>query len=169
MKKFLCLLMIVCLLPIVALAEANDIKLSQIEYAAHGDRGFAVMTVALQGDVIVAANIDEFQFMAADSVVGVPNSDGNLGKSFPEGQVLASKKVNSEFYSANMANAGSTVAIADNFAAIEAYVTGKTVAELEAELEGKTAEDMIDVVSGATLADTINYIKGLIEAAKAAQ
>ena len=74
-----------------------------------------------------------------------------------------------EYYSANMAQAGSTVSIDANFDAIEAYVVGKTIAELEAEIEGKTAEQMIDVVSGSTLADTLGYVSGLLEAAKAAK
>ena len=44
--------------------------------------------------------------------------------------VLVSKKESSAYYSVLMASrAGSTVAIADNFAAIEAFCTGKTVAE----------------------------------------
>ena len=68
-----------------------------------------------------------------------------------------------------MAKAGSTVSLADNYAAIEAFVTGKTVAELEAAVEGKTAEEMVDAVSGCTLVDTLGYVNGLIEAAKAAQ
>ena len=56
----------------VACAE-GEIKLGQVEYAAHGTKSFAVLTVAMQGDVIAAAYIDEFQFMAADTSVGVPN------------------------------------------------------------------------------------------------
>ena len=138
-----------------------------MDYAAHGNKCFAVLTVAMQGDTIVAAYIDEFQFMDKDSAVGVPNSDASFGESYPEGKVLASKRVNTELYSKNMTDhAGATVALADNYAAIEAYVTGKTIAELEAELEGKTAEEMVDVVSGCTLVDTLGYVSGLLEAAK---
>lgn len=172
MKRILCLLLALCMmLPVVAMAE-ETIKIGQVQYAAHGNRCFAVLTVAMQGDTIVAAYIDEYQFMAADTATGVPNSDAAMGESFPEGQVLASKKVNNDMYSANMANAGSTQPLATSYAAIEAYVTGKTIAELEAAVEGQ--EDAAafleaDVVSGSTLADTLNYVKGLIEAAKAAQ
>ena len=170
MKKFLALVLALCMMiPFAAFAD-ETVKLGQVDYAAHGNKCFAVLTVAMQGDTIVAAYIDEFQFMAADSSVGVPNSDAGFGESYPEGKVLASKKVNSETYSANMATkAGSTVALMDNYAAIEAFVTGKTVAELEAAIEGKTAEEMVDAVSGCTLVDTLGYVKGLIEAAKAAQ
>ncbi len=170
MKKFLALLLVACmLLPVAALAEeAPAIKLGQVQFAAHGDKCFAVMTVVLQGDVIVAAHIDEYQFMA-DTSIGVPNSDKSFGTSFPEGKVLASKRVNAESYSANMANAGSTIALNVNYDAIQAFCVGKTVAELEAAIEGKTATEMVDAVSGATLVDTLGYLQGLLAAAKAAK
>ena len=171
MKKVLSLVLalVLVLCSVSALAE-DAVKLGQVDFAAHGTKCFAVITVAMQGDKIAAAYIDEFQWFGKDDVVGVPNSDAGFGESYPEGKVLASKKVNSETYSANMATkAGSTVALKDNYAAIEAFVTGKTVAELEAAIEGKTAEEMVDAVSGCTLVDTLGYVKGLIEAAKAAQ
>jgi len=172
MKKFLSLLLVLCLmLPVIALAEdAPAIKLSQVQWAAHGNKCFAVITVAMDGDKIVAAYIDEYQFMA-DTSIGVPNSDQPEGfaASYPEGKVLASKRVNNETYSASMANAGSTVALADNYAAIEAYVAGMTVAELEEALNGKTAAEAVDAVSGATLVDTLGYLQGILAAAKAAQ
>ncbi len=169
MKKFLSLLLVVCMMiPVFALAE-DAVKIGQVEYAAHGTKCFAVLTVAMQGNKIADAYIDEFQFMAADTSVGVPNSDKDFGQSYPEGKVLASKKANAAAYSENMAAAGSTVALDVNYAAIEDYVTGKTVAELEAAIEGKTAEEMVDAVSGCTLVDTLGYVKGLIEAAKAAK
>ena len=143
-------------------------KIGQVQFAAHGTKCFTVLTVAMQGDVIADAYIDEYQFMDA-SAVGVPNSDADFGANFPEGKVLASKKVNADMYSENMKKAGSTVHLADNFAAIEAYVTGKTVAELEAAVAGKDAAAMVDAVSGSTLVDTLGYVNGLIEAAKAAK
>ena len=171
MKKILsAALLAALLLCLLVPAMAEGVKIGQVEYAAHGTKCFAVLTVAMQDDVIADAYIDEFQWFGKDDVVGVPNSDAGFGESYPEGKVLASKKVNSETYSANMATkAGSTVALMDNYAAIEAFVTGKTVAELEAAIEGKTAEEMVDAVSGCTLVDTLGYVKGLIEAAKAAQ
>ena len=169
MKKFLALLLVVCMmLPMVAMAEEAAIKLGQVQWAAHGTKCFAVCTVALQGDVIVAAHIDEYQIGAGN--VGVPNSDSDFGKSFPEGQVLYSKRVNNETYSNNMATkAGSTVALNVNYDLIQAYCVGKTVAELEAALAPMTAQDAIDAVSGATLVDTLGYLNGLLAAAQAAQ
>lgn len=168
MKKFFALLLVVCMLvPFAALGE-GEIKLGQVDWAAHGTKCFAVLTAVVQDDVIVAAYIDEFQFMAAGSV-GVPNSDADFGTSYPEGKVLASKRANAEAYSANMAAAGSTVALDVNYDAIQAFCVGKTVAELEAAINGMTKESAVDAVTGATLVDTYGYLTGLLEAAKAAK
>ena len=167
MKKIL-LVALALLVLTMSVAAAEDIKIGHVQYAAHGTKCFSLMTVAMQGDVIADAYIDEYQFMAAGSI-GVPNSDADFGTAYPEGKVLASKKVNADAYSENMAKAGSTVHLADNFAAIENFVTGKTVAELEAFVAGKDAAAMVDAVSGCTLVDTLGYVNGLIEAAKAAK
>ena len=158
----------------LSLAE-GEILMGQVDYPAHGDRSFAVITVALQDDVIVAAKIDEFQFMGDREdlkAVGVPNSDAAFGEAYPEGQVLGSKRANSDLYSLNMQRAGSTVQIAANFNAIEAFVKGKTVAELEEIVNGYTDETkagFVDAVSGATTADSWGYAKGILAAAKAAK
>ena len=168
MKKNLIIAAIVALLVVCMAmpALADGIKIGQVQYAAHGTKCFAVMTVAMDGDKIAAAYIDEYQFMGEGSI-GVPNSEADFGTAYPEGKVLVSKRVNNEAYSANMAKSGSTVMLADNYAAIEAFVTGKTIAELEAAVAGKDAAAMVDAVSGCTLVDTLGYVNGLIEAAKA--
>lgn len=131
---------------------------------------FAVAVVALQGDVIVGAYIDEYQMMPKAEATGVPNSDKAFGDNFvnPE-QALSSKKVNSEYYSNNMANAGSTVTIGSNLEALEAFVVGMTVAELEAFLSNNAKEDVVDMVTGATLADSYGYLTAFWAAAKDAQ
>ena len=176
MKKVFSLILSLLLLLSVSVSFAEgEILLGQVDYAAHGDKSFAVITVALQDDVIVAAKIDEFQFMGDREdlkAVGVPNSDGAFGQSYPDGQVLGSKRANSDLYSLNMQRAGSTVQIAANFNAIEDFVKGKTVAELEAIINGYTEEtkaDFIDTVSGATTADSWGYARGILAAAKAAK
>ena len=170
MKKMLtavlAALMALCLI-LPAVAE-GEVTIGQALYAAHGTKCFAVLTVAMQDGVIADAYIDEFQFMTAGEAVGVPNSDADFGQSYPEGKVLASKRENAEMYSANMAAAGSTVALDVNYDAIQDYVTGKTIEELDAAVDGKTAEEMVDAVAGCTLVDTLGYVNGLIEAAKAA-
>ena len=144
MKKMLtavlAALMALCLI-LPAVAE-GEVTIGQALYAAHGTKCFAVLTVAMQDGVIADAYIDEFQFMTAGEAVGVPNSDADFGQSYPEGKVLASKRENAEMYSANMAAAGSTVALDVNYDAIEDYVTGKTIEELEAAVDGKTAEEV---------------------------
>lgn len=165
MKKILsaviaALLMMALLVP----AMAEGAQIGQVLFAAHGTKCFAVLTVAVEGDKIVDAYIDEFQMMGTDVATGVPNSEAMIAV---EGQVLGSKRVNNEYYSALMADhAKATVEIAANYDAIEAYVIGKTVAELEAELTAKTAEELVDAVAGCTLVDTMGYMTGLLEAAK---
>ena len=168
MKKILSLLLVVCmLLPFAALAEeAPAIKLGQVQWAAHGTKCFAVMTVVLQGDVIVAAHIDEYQIGAG--MVGVPNSENGFG-GFADGKVLYSKRVNAEAYSANMAKSGSTVALDVNYDLIQAFCVGKTVAELEAAIAPMDAAAAVDAIAGATLVDTLGYLQGLLAAAKAAK
>lgn len=170
MKKILSLLLVVCMmLPVFAMAEAPaEIKLGQVQWAAHGTKCFAVLTVVLQGDVIVAAHIDEYQVGAG--MVGVPNSENGFG-GFTDGKVLYSKRVNAAAYSANMTKAGSTVALDVNYDLIQNFCVGKTVAELEAVIAGFNgdATAAVDAVTGATLVDTLGYLTGLLEAAKAAQ
>ena len=175
MRKTIALILTMILLLTAAVSFAEgDIILGQVEYAAHGDKSFAVITVALQGDVIMAAKIDEFQFIGDRDdlkAVGVPNSDGAFGANYPEGQVLGSKRMNSDLYSLNMQRAGSTVQIAANFDAIEAFAKGKTITELETFVNGYTEEtkaEVVDAVTGATTADTWGYLRGILAAAKAA-
>ena len=168
MKKLLSLLLVLCmLLPVAALAEtAHEVKLGQVQFAAHGTKCFAVITVVMQGDVIAIAYIDEYQVGA--NMTGVPNSENGFG-GFADGNVLYSKRVNAEAYSANMQKAGSTVALDVNYKALEDYATGMTIAELEAALEGKTAEQVVDAVTGCTLVDALGYLQGVLAAAKAAK
>lgn len=168
MKKFLALVLAAMMLLCAATAVA-EIKIGQVDYAAHGTSCFAVLTVAMDGDTIVAAKIDEFQFMDGATAQGVPNTDASFGNNFPEGKVLASKVVNNGLYSTNMTTkAGATLPLGVGYNSIEAFVTGKTIAELEAAIEGKTKEEMVDAVSSCTLVDTLGYIQGLLAAAKAA-
>jgi len=172
MKKSLILVLV--LVSIISLAAtsfaAEPIRMGKADCAAHGTRCFAVAVVALQGDVIVGAYLDEYQMMPRAQTTGVPNSDKAFGEAFanPE-QALGSKKVNDEYYSANMANSGSTVTIANNFKALEEFVVGMTVAELEALLTNNDAAAMVDIVTGATLVDTYGYLTAFWAAAKDAQ
>ena len=149
--------------------ESVELQIGQVITAAHGNKCFTQATAVVQGDVVVAAYIDEYQFADGTQVEGVPNSDATDGFAggYAEGQVLLSKRVETEYYSANMAEkGGSKVAIDANYDAIQAFAVGKTIAELEAY---KGDEKAVDAVSEATLADTGNYLAAISEAAKAAQ
>jgi hypothetical protein len=159
-------------------SSSGDIKMGRANFAAHGNKSFAVAVVAMDGEKIVGASMDEFQFMnkSADGVVPVPNADATdgFGAGFADAnKPLASKLDSTKYYSENMKKeVGSTVPLHENYAAIEKYVTGKTVAELEKELGKYDADNedekakFIDVVSGSTLADTYGYVSAFVEAAK---
>ncbi len=177
MKKIMSLLVTLLLLvsAVAGLAEeaaVEPVKIGQVDFAAHGTGCFAVITAVVQGDVILAAKIDEFQFLSSSETleaIGVPNSDQSFGENYPEGKVLGSKRVNNELYSTNMKRAGSTTQIAASYNAIEAYVAGKTIAELEAATGADAdAAAFVDAISGATLADSLGYVRGIVAAAKAA-
>ena len=153
-------------------AAAEPIKMGRVDAAAHGTNAVTIAVVAVQGDKIVVVSLDEYQFMPADKAVGLANTEGLAAKNYKDpSQVLASKIVNNEYYSNNMKEkAGSTVAYADNFKAIEDFCEGKTIAELEQILNSTPAEKMpVDTVTGSTLADTAGYVKAVVDAAKAAK
>lgn len=148
------------------------IKMGRVDAAAHGTNAVTIAVVAVQDDKIVGVSLDEYQFMPADQAKGLANSEGLAAKNYKDpSQVLASKIVNNEYYSNNMKEkAGSTVAYADNFKAIEDFCEGKTVAELESVLSSTPKEKMpVDTVTGSTLADTAGYIQAVVDAAKAAK
>ncbi len=170
MKKFLSLALALVMMLSVATVLAEEIpvvKLGHTYCAANGNCGFAMITVAVMNDVIVGVYMDELQPQSAEGYIGVPNGETDFPGLTADGKVLASKRLNSEPYSAMMAQyAGSTVAMADNYAALEKFCVGKTVAELEAVLAGKTAEEVVDAASGATLVNSNLYLAGVIEAAK---
>jgi predicted polyphosphate/ATP-dependent NAD kinase len=124
----------------------------------------------MAGDKIVGSSIDDYQFMAKDTSIGVPNSDKDFGTYFKDAtRVLGSKRTNTVSYSANMANSGATIAIDKNFDAIQAFVAGKTVAELEAIIKTNGTDPKVDAVASATLTDTNGYLNAIAAAAKNAK
>lgn len=101
--------------------------------------------------------------------------------------MLASKRVNNEFYSENMKSAGATMEIAANYDAIQEFVNGKTLMELEelvaanyvseeeeteAAAEEGGADDRtaleeseseeVDAISGSTLVDKWGYVAAIL-------
>ncbi len=138
--------------------------------APHGTKSFGQAYAVVQGDVIVAAFVDEFQFMDASLGLNyVPNSDADFAQGYAQGKALASKRMVADYYSGSMAKkAKSTVRIDDNFAAIQSFAVGKTIAQVEAVAGGDKAA-AVDAVSGATLADTAGYLGLIAQAARNAQ
>lgn len=151
----------------------NDVTEGQTLAAPHGKQSFAIVTVAMQGGKVANSFVDEFQYTPSNSFGGVPNSNSDFGKTTKAGTVLASKRANSDAYSAIMKKeAKATHTWEENSTAINEFAKGKTIAQLEAatkQLDGKTKKsDITDVVSGATFADTDGYLKAIIAAAKLA-
>lgn len=146
----------------------GGLQIGQAYAAAHGTKCFAQAVAVVQDDVIIAAYLDEFQFMPSDAdIIGVPNSDADFGQDYAEGVILGSKRVNAEYYSNLMTeHAGSTVAIDANFDAIQSFVVGKTIDEVAKAAEGDGA---VDAVSGATLVDTAGYLNAIVDAAREAK
>ncbi len=136
--------------------------------AAHGTKCFTEAYAVVQDDVIVAAYVDEFQFISGEEdVTGVPNSDSDFAAGYAEGMLLCSKRDNAKYYSELMKSHGNaTVAIDVNFDAIQSFVVGKTIEEVEA---AAGEADVVDAVSGATLADTAGYLKVIAKAARNAK
>lgn len=155
----------------VSSAASAPLKVGRVEAAAHGTKCFTVAVAVVQNGVIVAASVDDYQFLSTDVAKGVPNSDKDFGLNYKDpSMVLASKKSNNKYYSEHMKEeAKSTVAYDKNLAAIEKYATGRTIKSLEATLTRKTKEQLVDAVSGATLVDTQGYLLAILNAAKAAK
>lgn len=142
----------------------DDVEVRYALGAPHGDKSFGNAVVAVEGDKIIAASIDEYQYL--DGGAGVPGSEGGFGEGYNDSNVvLGSKLENNEMYSGLMTeHAESTVALKDNYAAIENFVAGKTVEEVKSVIESATPGEAIDEVTGATLVDTAGYLQLIVDA-----
>jgi len=155
-------------------AEEADLTNAELSYslqAPHGDQSFGVVSVLHEGDTVLAAYVDEFQFVDPADFDGVPNSDAGFGENYNEDVVLASKMQNDEAYSAMMTEfAEATNTYAENMQAIIDFAVGSSVEDIEAtiaELDGLGEDDDItDVVSGATFADTDGYLQAIVNTIK---
>ena len=138
--------------------------------APHGEGSFARVAVVTDGEKIVDASIDEFQYFDEGSdFVALPNqdSDTEFKKGAKEGKILGSKIINSEAYSKLMTEkAKSTVSIADNYKAIQDFAKGKTIDELKEVVDGAEDGKAIDAVTGATIVDTKGYLQAIINTAE---
>ena len=151
--------------------DLTNAELSYSLQAPHGDQSFGVVSVLHDGDMVLAATVDEFQFLDPADFDGVPNSDAGFGENFSEDVILASKMQNDEAYSAMMTEfADATSTYAENMQAIIDYAVGSSVEDIEAtiaELDGLGEDDDItDVVSGATFVDTNGYLQAIVNTIK---
>lgn len=154
----------------VTTQPAATLQIGMAYGTPNGTSSFGHAYAVVEGDVIVAAFLDEFQFFDANLGLNyVPNSDVDFGAGYAEGQALGSKRMATDYYSQLMADyAQSTVTIDANYDAIQAFVAGKTITEVEALANGD-ASAAVDAVSGATLVGTASYLDMIVQAAKNAQ
>ena len=153
-------------------AQDADLANAELSYsleAPHGNQSFAIVAVLHDGDTVLAAAMDELQFVDPESFDGVPNSDETFGENYNEDVVLASKMENDDAYSAMMTDiAGATLTYSENMLSIIDFALGKTADEIEDtvdELEELGEDDEIpDVVSGATFVDTNGYLQAIVDA-----
>lgn len=144
--------------------DASKLRIKREDVAAYGERGFATVSVVKDGDKIVTSYLDEFQYLD-DTEIGVANSEG-MATNVVEGKVLASKRTNNTYYSANMADkADATATIVAGFDAIQDHVNGKTAKDLE-DLAAKDVDAVVDAISGCTLTGAPGYIGAFAKVAK---
>ena len=145
-------------------AATEGLSLQYALGAPHGSKAFGDAVVALQDGKVVMASIDEFQYTKG---TGVPSSDGAFGANYAHPQKpLASKLVNNEAYSANMAEkAKATKQLAESYKIIQDFVVGKTSAEILEFAGAQEAGKPVDAVTGATLVDTVGYLTLIGQAA----
>jgi len=174
MKKVLAIALALCM--IFAFAACGEKKepekktttasfqIGQWIGACHGTKCFSVVTAVIEGDKVVKAYIDEFQYIDhnEEGVVAVDNSDSDFGTGLYAGDNwLCSKRESDVYYTNALKNkASATMDYVENLKVIEAYCEGKTIAELE---------PGVDAISGCTLTDASGYVKGVAEAAKLAK
>lgn len=145
-------------------SNIDNIKVQQL-YGTAGNKNTVTDTfVVVEDGKIIAANIDEYQYIGKD---GVPNSDKKFGENYadPEKQ-LSSKIENNEEYSKIMKDmAKATNTLADNLKAIQDFVVGKTPEEIKEVIDSSEAGKPVDAISGATLTSTVGYLEEIYNAA----
>lgn len=145
-------------------SNLDNIKVQQI-YGTAGNKNAVTDTfVVIEDGKIIAANIDEYQYIGKD---GVPNSDKKFGENYadPEKQLSSKIENNEEYSKLMMDNAKATNTLADNFKAIADFVVGKTPEEIKEVIDNNEAGKPVDAISGATLTSTVGYLEEIYKAA----
>lgn len=144
----------------------DDIELKYAIGAPHGERSFGNAVVALEGDKIIAASIDEFQYLEAGNTS--LDIESEFAQNYADDNIfLTSKLENDEVYSDLMTEkAEATKTIKENFEAIEDFVAGKTIEEVKEVVDNATPGEEVEAVSGATLVDTVGYLELILDAAE---
>lgn len=164
-----CLLLVSC--RSTSESYTANIKMGRSDSSAHGTKSFALTTVAIEEDTVIAVYLDEYQYLEKGSANAVANSEG-MSSNVVDGSVLASKRVNNQLYSANMAkHSSASNDILSGYASIEKYVKGKTIEEIERLICQDTVPEAGDeqIIAGCTLEDVQGYLQAIIDAANEAK
>lgn len=141
-------------------SDIANLKIKRSVSAPHGDKSFAEVFVAMDGDKIAAANIDEYQYMEGTPL---PSADGEFGSNFKDAPLI-SKVINQEAYSKLMKEHGeATKSINENYEDIQNFAKDKTAEEIEKAISDAGE----DAVTEATLVDQNNYLQSIVDTAKA--
>ncbi|MDO4662576.1 MAG: peptidoglycan-binding protein [Tissierellia bacterium] len=141
-------------------SDIANLKIKRNISTPHGDKSFAEVFVAMDGDKIAAASIDEYQYMDGTPL---PSADGEFGTNFKDAPLI-SKVINQDAYSKLMKeNAESTKSINENYEDIQNFAAGKTAEEIEKAISDAGE----DAVTEATLVDQNNYLQSIADTAKA--
>lgn len=146
--------------------DINQLELKQSESAVTDAASFMITTVLMDDKKIIDTYIDEYEYMVTENITPVPNSENMNENLMDPGISLGSKRMNSQFYSANMKQFGNaTQTIIENYEGIRNYVRGKNVDEIS-RLSDKSTQEILDTVTGSTLTGIQDYLKSIVLAAE---
>lgn len=144
--------------------SAEGLELKRIYGTAGAKNAITDTFVVVKDGKILAASIDEFQYIGEN---GVPNSGKKFGENFADpAKQLSSKLENNEEYSKMMKDmAKATNNLDENYKAICDFVIGKTPEEIKEVIDNNENGKPVDAVTGATLNNTVGYLEEIYKAA----
>ena len=144
--------------------SAEGLELKRIYGTAGAKNAITDTFVVVKDGKILAASIDEFQYIGEN---GVPNAGNKFGENFADpAKQLSSKLENNEEYSKMMKDmAKATNNLDENYKAICDFVIGKTPEEIKEVIDNNENGKPVDAVTGATLNNTVGYLEEIYNAA----
>ncbi len=148
----------------IASEDGEGLEIKRAYGTAGAKNAITDTFVVIKDGKIIAASIDEFQYIGEN---GVPNSDKKFGENFADpAKKLSSKLANNEEYSKMMKDmAKATNNLDENYKAIIDFVIGKTPEEIKEVIDNNENGKPVDAVTGATLNNTVGYLEEIYNTA----